>query len=499
MIQRWHWLNKTLVYQLIVFLLLPIFIGLAINLVYAQENIPLLDILGIDELSITYNKPDEEPNIKILTIRNNMPDKLTLNFCVIVKPGDKFCDDSQSEEETSNAGITVDPFEDTIEGFEVKQFNITLTIPSPEKESVFDGYLIIRPKTDIATVALPLKLSPFQPDSVDILGEVIQISVVSLLMFFSFLVTLVAFIFLAVTQDLSSENVPKTLAWGAKESWATTLTTVGAILGIFIGGNILPDKTQVLDETTFQTLNLLFLMLITIAPFVYKALPKRIWSLVLASGITTFAVLGEVGTIFLFLAELPIPTISGFKLIIAVIWVFVLVYSLNGTIGIITAEKKAEDKRVKRMGKMKSACTRVAEREQELVDLKNSKEEEVDKIHNIMKGLVGDVTDILKFSEDPGLRPIVWLVEGMEHIIFTANETSTKKIELRMQAEILVAELKTSLEHAEILLGKDEKPLDLVLIHIAEHMDGASVRAFGNTAPLMGTIDAEPEHQATLL
>jgi hypothetical protein len=96
-------------------------------------------------------------------------------------------------------------------------------------------------------------------------------------------------------------------------SWATTLTAVGAILGTVLGSATLPPVVKEADKDTLIRLNLLCGALVVTAPFVFQAIrnPKRAaadqaaglwgfnWSLLLACSITCAAVLGELGTLAL--------------------------------------------------------------------------------------------------------------------------------------------------------------------------------------------------------
>jgi VIT1/CCC1 family predicted Fe2+/Mn2+ transporter len=101
--------------------------------------------------------------------------------------------------------------------------------------------------------------------------------------------------------------------WDFTKSWGSTLAAVGALLGTIVAAGVLPDTSSV-PKTTYAGLNFFFGALILIAPFIYtatqtaapvdraKPLPEPqfqgyVWSFLLATAITLWAVLGEFGTI----------------------------------------------------------------------------------------------------------------------------------------------------------------------------------------------------------
>lgn len=152
--------------------------------------------------------------------------------------------------------------------------------------------------------------------------------------------------------------------WDFTTSWASTLTAVGALLGSILAAGVLPDETQRLSNAAFAGLNLFFGLLIPVAPLVYNATrgPKDtdaatgkqpqyqgyVWSFLLASAITLWAVLGELATIFLLLAEMQAegsmsaPAILMFQSLLLIAVVFLIVYvwrTIYWTVRIQTSEK----------------------------------------------------------------------------------------------------------------------------------------------------------------
>jgi hypothetical protein len=95
------------------------------------------------------------------------------------------------------------------------------------------------------------------------------------------------------------------------ESWATHLTTVGAVLGTVLGSASLPSTPRQIDKTSLVSLSVLFGALVVIAPFVFQAIQRPgswgssgndersgyTWVLLLSCGLTLGAVLGELATL----------------------------------------------------------------------------------------------------------------------------------------------------------------------------------------------------------
>jgi len=109
-------------------------------------------------------------------------------------------------------------------------------------------------------------------------------------------------------------------SWDFSRSWGSNLTVIGALLGTIISAGVLPRDSSVSKET-FAALNLLFAALIVLGPFIYNATRTRVdarrsaviaepqfqgfvWSFLVATAITLWAVLGEIATTFAIFSEL---------------------------------------------------------------------------------------------------------------------------------------------------------------------------------------------------
>jgi hypothetical protein len=137
--------------------------------------------------------------------------------------------------------------------------------------------------------------------------------------------------------------------WEFTKSWGSNLTVVGALLGTILLASVLPEES-VVPKVTYAGLNLFFGILIVIAPFIYTAtqsaaayddsqagkepqLQGYVWSFLLATAITVWAVLGEIGTMFAIFDEIrvgqtmPDAAIAVLALVLALSAVLLLVMS----------------------------------------------------------------------------------------------------------------------------------------------------------------------------
>lgn len=138
-------------------------------------------------------------------------------------------------------------------------------------------------------------------------------------------------------------------SWDFSKSWGSTLTAVGALLGTILSASVLPDTTSV-PKATYAGLNLFFGALIVIGPFAYTAtqgikpvhrtrtvkepqFQGYVWSFLLATAITLWAVLGELATMFAVFDEIqvgqtmPEVALGIFAALLAISGVLLLVMS----------------------------------------------------------------------------------------------------------------------------------------------------------------------------
>ena len=108
--------------------------------------------------------------------------------------------------------------------------------------------------------------------------------------------------------------------WDFSKSWGSNLTVVGALLGTILSSSALPEQMAT-SKATYAGLNLLFGVLILVAPLVYTATqtPNSVHrtkllkepqyqgyvaSLLVASAVTLWAVIGELTTVVLLFEEI---------------------------------------------------------------------------------------------------------------------------------------------------------------------------------------------------
>jgi hypothetical protein len=131
------------------------------------------------------------------------------------------------------------------------------------------------------------------------------------------------------------------------DSWATTITAVGALLGTILGTTgILPDDAAPLSNSAFAGLSLVFAMVATFAPLVFSAFQSAdrpggaqaptyrgyVITFLIACVLTLWAAVGEIATIVLLLSEIQSGFLTGsatwlFLVMLVVSVVAIVVYA----------------------------------------------------------------------------------------------------------------------------------------------------------------------------
>lgn len=108
--------------------------------------------------------------------------------------------------------------------------------------------------------------------------------------------------------------------WSFTDSWASNLTVLGGILGTLLASGALSEPTRHLTTETYAGLNVMFAVIAVVAGFVYLAVRKTVQvtgaagkevqyqgyvlTFCIASTLSIWAVLGQLGTMFLVLDEI---------------------------------------------------------------------------------------------------------------------------------------------------------------------------------------------------
>lgn len=151
--------------------------------------------------------------------------------------------------------------------------------------------------------------------------------------------------------------------WSFAESWASTLTAFGAVLGMILLSQVLPAEGRYVSPRSVALLNLLFGFLVVLAPFVYAATSVRVQAsgapadtppavsyegvtatFLLASVITLWAALGEVATIALTAAELSPPGFSFylFGVVLAAVGALMIFYAWRSIRWVLEVQSEHE-------------------------------------------------------------------------------------------------------------------------------------------------------------
>lgn len=141
--------------------------------------------------------------------------------------------------------------------------------------------------------------------------------------------------------------------WSFTDSWASTLTILGAVLGTILGADLLPAETTNLPSDSYPGLNLFFGVLVALAPLVFNATrrPEKVanpvgddgiqyqgvvWAFLLGTTFTLSGAFGEIATVYLLLAELEEPgaittaTLGVFSVVMTVGALALIAYGWRG-------------------------------------------------------------------------------------------------------------------------------------------------------------------------
>jgi hypothetical protein len=198
---------------------------------------------------------------------------------------------------------TVAPRRVTIGSYEVKQFKITIAANSDDRDTT--GELLLT-ASGAAPAAVPLVIEPKKGYD----------DGTALLIICPLLAAAVIVVARLATVDVT--NVLGPANWDYSQSWATSLTLVGALLGTVLGAGVLPDKLDLFTKAGYSAFNVLFGMLVLAAPLLYTALQTRgkdaagrkqqyegtIWAFGVASVATLWGVFGQLATVGLLFREI---------------------------------------------------------------------------------------------------------------------------------------------------------------------------------------------------
>ena len=142
--------------------------------------------------------------------------------------------------------------------------------------------------------------------------------------------------------------------WDFSASFGSTLTVFGSLLGTILSASVLPDTSSA-PPGTYAALNLLFGVIVVVAPFIYTATqkPEQVhqdstitepqyqgyvrWFLI-ATVMTLWAVIGELATIGLVFNEIR----AGGSMPAIVLWVLVVVLVASGGFLFLLAQRRIE-------------------------------------------------------------------------------------------------------------------------------------------------------------
>jgi|tagenome__1003787_1003787.scaffolds.fasta_scaffold20762067_2 hypothetical protein len=332
----------------------------------ARADVPGLEIVQPAAVAVTADGPTSSQ--VSVWVRNGTGKPTTARFSALVE------NDSHEQR-----GVLVSPATGDIDAGAVERFELTLATPDTQRQNR-------KPRADLgkltgqlvasaggaapATVGLTVAAKP----TVDVgVSEALWLPAVLAVL----LMTVAA---VCTLQDKVTFRTPLPSDLDFSDSYASKLTTVGALFGTFVSAGVLPDDTVGLSKTAFVALNLVFGVAVAVAALVYVALQRRTWKkipltakekqagsqqmeepklcgsvggLLIASTVTIWAVLGELLTLWLLFGELGAD--QGFNGAALAIMRGLLIIALLLTIvyTIVVVPTLAQSKRVAQQPKTK--------------------------------------------------------------------------------------------------------------------------------------------------
>ncbi|MET0306348.1 MAG: hypothetical protein ABW196_08990 [Solirubrobacterales bacterium] len=260
----------------------------------ADSPLPTLSLTGESELAITGSESKDTATAELFVTNPGKAVPITVDFVA-----------------SGASGVEVSKFEPTQASAEgATPVEVTFT-GLAALDAATSGAIVVR--GGAAPVFRQAKLSPGLQPSRDWPTTLVIVALVAMLALFA---AIAAFAVLRDKAEFLTKQAPGP-KWSF-ESWATTLTAVGAIVGTVVAAVTYPKEPKQIDKDTLVALVLLFGALVVIAPFVFQSMrnPRASandqeaglwgynWALLVSCAVTCGAVLGELGCLGLLSREL---------------------------------------------------------------------------------------------------------------------------------------------------------------------------------------------------
>ena len=477
---------------LFVLYLMTLILPASLSSTSAQDD-DRLQIVSPDAWNFTYDD-DTLTDEKTVTVYNPSGTIETLRFCIVAPKIDEICGTSETDDVTADI-VLIQLSDSSIEERQVSTFALRLSFAHIDNAKNINGVLVVRAadmSTDVLPAFMTIKISSrskFEVFGVEIFNSGQQ--VVGYLVFGTALIALAICVLLVLFHRNDLWTITKSLKWDAKESWATSITAVGALLGSVVVGttSILPANAKYLDAKNFQALNMLFLLTLGIAPFVYNGIKKNVLLFIVAGSITCWAVLGELATIELFLIELDLKGLNLYQGVLAVVWIIALIYiprTISKSLSTVTKEQGKRHLRVTHLGY--------------LVQMFNSETSGsgrgVTMTTEFDDNFLERIIHIISFKDDnepptplndPDFTvPLKIIFESIFEGVNMMRQYLVAPADEANAIQTLRQDIKTGLDHTLTLLKEQNVPWTDALKHLDAHAVHALRKALGTQAPIIG-------------
>lgn len=258
----------------------------------AQE--PTLKLVGADPLKVTAKTGENEAKATLLVL-NERPARVTVAV--------SFTAATRTTLRASAPAVVARPGA-------ISRVEVTFTGVEQLQEKT-TGALVITGGS--AVLARQVEVTPAIDPQRDWARDIVLLSI-----FMALGLAIVSVVWVVADANAGRLLAPAPGPKWSLDSWATTLTAAGAVLGTVLGSVTFPDVPEQITKDTLVTLNLFFGLLLVVGPFFFKALRRPKASpleqeggmygtnvtLLLASCVLFAAVTGEIATLGLLFSEI---------------------------------------------------------------------------------------------------------------------------------------------------------------------------------------------------
>lgn len=227
---------------------------------------PALAFLGDEAIAIRLDPGQKTPKKSTdIAVRNLTGASVTATFCFVSDAPNSRCGAS---------GVTIEVADASVDPYQVETLPLAISSDRADVKDGISGYLVMSSGDGTPATSVPLTVTWAKASGLRQLLDWIPVidDIVIKLVVITFVLALAIVWYVLVRQVTPANwNMPEVEgdALSGDKGWATTITTLVALVTAFSGAELVSGDAVVVPDTTVAALSLLFLVMIGIAPFVY--------------------------------------------------------------------------------------------------------------------------------------------------------------------------------------------------------------------------------------